>query len=166
LAELRFLRARPDGAGRDAREEGGGALRGPVVVRADDLRQSAQLLQGVALGDPLRAEGDVHGATGFGQMLAHVGRGARVDGAPEDDESAVPEVRGDLVDGLFEDRHRWPQELVDGCPDDHDQGVRALDHGAVGAKLEPPGGEDLAQQVVNAVLQERHVASSDAVQGP
>ena len=77
------------------------------VVRADDLRQRGQLLEGVALGDPLRAERDVDDAAALGEVLGDVAGRARVDRAPERDERALAEVRRDLVDRLLEDRHRW-----------------------------------------------------------
>ena len=41
-----------------------------VVVRADDLRQRVELLERVALGDPLRAERDVDPAAALGEVLA------------------------------------------------------------------------------------------------
>ena len=86
---------------------------GAVVVGADDLRQRVELLERVALGDPLRAERDVDAAAALGQVLGDVAGRARVDGAPQDDQRAVAEVRRDLVDGLLEDRHRRAEELVD-----------------------------------------------------
>ena len=46
----------------DVRWRNSASARSPAtgIVRADDLGQRAQLLEGVALGDPLRAERDVH----------------------------------------------------------------------------------------------------------
>ena len=52
-------------------------------------------------------------AAAGGEVLGDVGGRARVDGAAQDDERAVAEVRGDLVDRPLEDRHRRPEELVD-----------------------------------------------------
>ncbi len=147
------------------REQRGRALGGHVVVGADDLGQRVELLEGVALGDALRAERDIDRAAGFLEMLRHVLGRARVDGAAQDHQGAVAQVRGDLVDGLLEDRHRWPEELVDRRADDDDELVRALDHRAVGAEVQAAGGQDLAQQLVGAVLQERHLAGGDAVEG-
>ena len=42
-----------------------GALGGAVVIGADDLGQRVELLQRMALGDPLRAERDVDVAAGL-----------------------------------------------------------------------------------------------------
>ena len=52
-------------------------------------------------------------AAALGQVLGDVAGRARVDRAAQDDEGAVAQVRRDLVDGLLEDRHRRPEELVD-----------------------------------------------------
>ena len=110
-----------------------------VVVRADDLRQRVELLERVALGDPLRAERDVDAAAALGEVLGDVAGRARVDGAPQDDQGAVAEVRRDLVDGLLEDRHRRAEELVDRRADDDHEVVGPLDHRAVRAEREPAG---------------------------
>ena len=116
-----------------------GPLGGRVGVGADDLRQRAELLERVALGDPLRAERDVDAAAALGEVLGDVAGRARVDGAAQDDQRAVAQVRRDLVDGLLEDRHRWAEELVDRRADDDDELVGPRDHRAVGAELEPAG---------------------------
>ena len=136
-----------------------------VVVRADDLRQRVELLERVALGDPLRAERHVDPRAALGEMLRDVLGRARVDGAAQDDEGAVAEVRRDLVDGLLEDRHRRAEELVDRRADDDDELLGPFDHRAVRAEAEPAGREDLAQQLVGAVLHERHLAGGDPVEG-
>ena len=145
-------------------EQRGRALGGAVVVGADDLGQRVELLERVALGDPLRAERDVDGAAALGQVLGDVAGRARVDGAAQGDQGAVAQVRRDLVDGLLEDRHRRAEELVDRRADDDDEVVRPLDHRAVGAEREPAGRQDLAQQLVGAGLEERHLAGGDPVE--
>ena len=43
--------------------------------------------------------------------------------------------------------------------------VGPLDHRAVGAELQAAGRQDLAQQLVGAGLQERHLAGGDPVEG-
>ena len=73
-------------------------------------------------------------------------------------------MRGDLVDGLLEDRHRRPEELVDRRADDDDELLGPLDHRAVGAELEATGRQD-AQELLGAGLHERHLAGGDAVEG-
>ena len=106
---------------RERAEQGLGPLGGRVRVGADDLGQGAELLEGVALGDPLRAERHVDAAAALGEVLGDVAGRARIDGAAQDDERAVAQVRRDLVDGPLEDRHRRPEELVDRRPDDDDE---------------------------------------------
>ena len=56
LRQLGFLGRRPDRLAGELPEQRGRAFGGAVVVRADDLRQRVELLERVALGDPLRAE--------------------------------------------------------------------------------------------------------------
>ena len=73
-------------------------------------------------------------------------------------------MRRDLVDGLLEDRHRRSEELVDRRADDHDQLVGPADHLGVGSQLEPAGRQELAKQLVGAVLEERHLAADDPVE--
>ena len=75
-------------------------------------------------------------------------------------------MRRDLVHGPLEDRHRRAQELVDRRPDDDDQLVCPGDHRAVGPELEPAGWQELAQQLVGAGLEERHLAAADPVERP
>ena len=77
-------------------------------------------------------------------MLGDVRGGARVDGAPQDDQRAVAEVRRDLLDGPLEDGHRRPEELVDRRADDDDDLIRPVQDLAVGAQLEPAGRQELA----------------------
>ena len=89
---------------------------------------------------------------------------ARVDGAAQDDQRAVAELRGDLVDRPLEHAHRRAEELVDGRPDDEQHGVGAGDDLGVGAELEAARREDVAEQLVGAVLEERHLASADPVE--
>ena len=165
LRQLGFLGRRPDRLAGERPEQLGRPLGGAVVVGADDLRQRVELLEGMALGDPLRAERHVDPAAALGEVLRDVAGRARVDGAAQGDQRPVAEVRRDLVDGLLEDRHRWPEELVDRGADDDDEVVRPLDHRAVGAEREPAGRQDLAQQLVRAGLHERHLAGGDPVEG-
>ena len=123
-----------------------------------------QLLERMALGDPLGAEGDVHRAAALGEVLGHVAGRARVDGAPQGHQGAVTEMRRDLVDRLLEDRHRWAEEFVDRGADDDHEVIGPLDHRAVGPEGEAARREDLAQQLVGAVLHERHLARGDPVE--
>ena len=123
-----------------------------------------QLLEGMAFRDALGAERHVHGASGIGEVLGDIAGGPGIDGAPQDHERAVAQVRGDLVDRLLEDRHRWAQELVDRCPDDDNQTVGATDHRTVGAQLQPAGRQDLGEQLIGTGLEERHLAGGDAVE--
>ena len=59
LRELGLLGRRPDRLRRRAAEQRLGPLAGARRVGADDLGQRPELLEGVALGDPLRAEREV-----------------------------------------------------------------------------------------------------------
>ena len=130
-----------------------------VVVGADDLRQGVELLERVALGDPLGAEGDVDRAPRSARCCGDVDGRSGIDGAAEHDEGAVAEMRRDLVDRLLEDRHRRAEELVDrGADDDHESAsVRSIID-AVRPEGEAARRQDLAQQLVGAVLHERHLA--------
>ena len=142
-----------------------GPLGGVVRIGPDDLGQAAELLERVTFGDPLGAEDDVDPVATVGQVLGDVLGRARVDGASEHDQRAVPEVRRDLVDGSLEDRHRRPEELVDRGTDHHDHGIGPVqDRGVIG-QLEATGGQQLGQEHVGACLEERHPAGLDRVQG-
>ncbi len=145
-------------------EQGLRALPRPSLVRADDLGQRAELLQRMTLGDPLRAERDVDPEAqileGGGDVLGCAG----VDGAPKDDERAVRDVRRDLGDRTLEDAHRRSEELVHGGADHEQYGVGAADDLGVRGHLETPRRENLREQLVRAVLHERHPARGDAVQ--
>ena len=94
----------------------------------------------------------------------HVLGRARVDGAAQDDQRAVAEVGRDLVDGPLEHAHRRAEELVDGRADDEEHGVGAADDLGVGAELEAARREHLAEQLVRAVLHERHLAPPDLLE--
>ena len=151
----------------DVRWRNSASARSPAtgIVRADDLGQRAQLLEGVALGDPLRAERDVHLEPAILEGRGDVLRRARVHGAAQDDERTVRDVRRDLVHRPLEHAHGWAQELVHGRADHQDHGVRAGHHRGGRAHLEAAGREDTRQQLVRAVLQERHLPAGDALQG-
>ena len=73
-------------------------------------------------------------------------------------------MRRDLVDGLLEDRHRWAQELVDRGADDDHEVVGPLDQVARRAECQTAGRQDLAQELVGAGLEERHLAGGDPVE--
>ena len=104
-------------------------------------------------------------AAALGEVLGDVGRRGRVDGASKGDERALAEERRDLVDRLLEDRHRRAEELVDRRPDDDDERHRPRDHDRRSVpSSRRPVGEDLAQQVVGAGLEERHLARGDPVE--
>ena len=75
--------------------------------------------------------------------------------------AAVPQVRHEVVEHLVEDAHRRVHELVDRRADDEDHRVGALEQAGSAAELEPAGGQELAEQLVGAVLEERHVARLD-----
>ncbi len=164
LGQLGFLGRRPDRLAGQRPEQRGRALGRPVVVGADDLRQRMELLEGMTLGDPLRAERDIDPAAALGEVLGDIAGRARVDRAAQGDQRPVAQVRRDLVDGLLEDRHRRAEELVDRRADDDHQLVGPGDHRAVGAEGETPGREDLAEELVGAVLHERHLARGDPVE--
>ena len=164
LGQLRFLGRGPDRLAGEDPEQLARPVGRAVVVGADDLGQRVELLERVALGDPLRAERDVDGAAALGQVLGDVAGRARVDGAAKRDQGALAQVRRDLVDRLLEDRHRRSQELVDRRADDDDEVVRPLDHRAARAERQPTGGQDLAQQLVGTGLEERHLAGGDPVE--
>ena len=119
----------------------------------------------MALGDPLRAERQVHLEAARGEVLGDVGGGPRVDGAPEDDQRAAAKVRGDLLDGPLEHRHRRAEELVDRRADHDDDLIRPRRISRRRGQLEPAGRQDAGQQLVGAVLAERHLARGDPVEG-
>src|SRR3954470_2589650 len=102
-----------------------------------------ELLKGVALGDPLRAEGHVNDAPTRREVLRHVCGRTRIDGAPKRDESALSKMWRDLVDRLLEDRHRRPEELVHRRTDDDHKVVGPLDHRATRPEAESTGRQDL-----------------------
>jgi len=101
---------------------------------------------------------------GGGQVLGDVRGRPRVDRAAQHDQRPVAQVGGDLADGLLEDRHRRPEELVDRGADDDDELIRALDHRRVGPELEATRRQDAREELVGAILDERHVAGGDAVE--
>ena len=82
-----------------------GPIGGLIRVGADDLRQRAELLERMALGDPLRAEGDVNVAAALCEGHGHELGRARIDGAAKNDQGAIPQMRGDLIDGTVEHAH-------------------------------------------------------------
>ena len=55
--------------------------------------------------------------------------------------------------------------LVDGRPDDDHDVLGVRDDDGVVARLEPAGGEHLLEQRVGALLEERHLAGADPVDG-
>ncbi len=118
----------------------------------------------MSLGDPLRTEGDVDHATALDEVLGDIRRRAGIDGASKGHQRAVAQERGDLIDRLLEDRHRWPEELVDRRPDHDHQGHRPGDHLAGRPELEASSREDVAEELIGTGLEERHLAGSDAVQ--
>ena len=106
------------------------AARSPAagVVGADDLRQRAELLERVALGDPLRAEGDVDAAAALREVPARRTRWCPgrpcCAGRPACRRGGAGAI---CVDRLLEERHRRAQELVDRRPDDDDERVGAAE---------------------------------------
>ena len=164
LASSASSGARPD----DLAAEPGEERRRPVahggVVGADDLGQRPELLESVALGDPLRAEGDVDAAAAVGERLGDVGGGPRVDGAAQDNERAVAEVRRDLLDGPLEEGHRRAEELVDRRPDDDDEASARPTIAGSAESSRRPVGRTSAQQLVGATLAERHLPAPDPLQ--
>ena len=147
LGELGLLARGPQRLGGQPPEQRLGPVAGGRGVRADDLGQRVQLLERVALGDPLRAEGDVHVLAAVREGGGDVLGRARIDRAAQDDQRAVAELAGDLVDRPLEHAHRRAEELVDRGADDEQDGVGAADDLGVGAELEAAGREDLAQQL-------------------
>ncbi len=147
-------------------EQGLGSLGCPIRIGADDLRQAAELLERVTLGDPLRTEHDVDPAASLGEVLGDVFGRARVDGAAQDDEGPVPEMRRDLVDGALEDGHRRAEELVDRRADDDDHGLGPIQDRRIVGQLEPTGRQELGEERVGTRLEERHPAGLDHLDGP
>ena len=139
LAEFGLLRRRSEDFNAQSLEDGAGAVEGNVSCRADELRQAPDLLQGVALGNPLRAERDVDLQSVVDEApLNELGR-PRIDRAAEDDQRAVDDVGGQLVDRPLVDPHRWVHELVDRRPNDHHDDLAVPDQFGAAAKAEPPG---------------------------
>ena len=164
FASSASLERRPDRLRGERAEEGRGPVGGDGRVGADDLGQRAELLEGVALGDPLRAERDVDAAAALGEVLGDVAGRARDRRCCAGRRARLAEVRRDLVDGLLEDRHRRPEELVDRRPDDDDELRRPPDHRAVGAEGQAAGRQELAEERLGAGLHERHLAGGDPVE--
>ena len=114
LASSASLRRRADRLRGEPAEQRLGAVAGRAGVSAPTIwGRRVELLERVALGDPLRAERDVDAAAALREGCGDVRGRARVDGAAQDDEGAVAEVRRDLVDRPLEDAHRRAEELVD-----------------------------------------------------
>ena len=139
------------------------AVRRRGGIRADDLGQRAELLEGMALGDPLRAERDIDLAATAREVLRHICRRARVDGAPKDDERSIAQVRCDLIDRLLEHGHGRTEEFVDRGPDDDHEIGCSLDHRAVGAEGQSSGRRQTSEQLRSSRLHEGHLAGSDAI---
>src|SRR6266700_7782206 len=115
----------------------------------------------MALRDPLGAERDPYVGTALMETAPDEGGCARVHGAAQDDQRPRPKPRSQLIDDPFEEARRRVHELVDGRPDDHDDHARPLDDLGWVAQLEAPGCQDLDEELVGAVLTERHLASLD-----
>ena len=165
LGELGLLGARPDDLAPEPGEESSGAIADRRIVGADDLGQSPELLESVALGDPLRTECHPHLPAAIREGLRDVGSGPGVDRAAEHHERPVAEVRRHALHGLLEQRHRRAQELVHGRPDDDDEDAGPADERRRGRQDQAPSRQNLRQQPVRAVLTERHLAPPDAIQG-
>src|SRR5450432_461850 len=99
----------------------------------------------MAFSDPLWTECNVEVAAVLGQGLRDVLGRTRIDGAPQDDQRSVLEVRSDLLDGTLKDGHRWAKEFVDWRADDDDQDPRPADHRHVVRQFEAPSGQDLGE---------------------
>ena len=98
LRELCFARRRAHDLDAEGLEESGRALICIGARRADELRQAADLLQRMALGDSLRAEHNVGlEARGVQAPLDSLRR-AGEHGRPQHDQAMRPDVGDELVD--------------------------------------------------------------------
>ena len=161
LGHLCFLGRRPDDLDVELLEEGGRPLESRVGVDPDHLRERAVLLERVALGDPLWTERHLDGDAAVSEARLDILGGARVHGAAQHEERAVPQMRRQLIDDPLEQPHRWVHELIDRRPDDRDDDVGAPDHIDLVTELQPPGLEQLSQQLLGAPLEERHGPALD-----
>ena len=165
LGQLGFLGRRPDRLAGERAEQRGRSLGRAVVVGADDLGQRVELLERVALGDPLRAERDVDGAAALGEVLGDVAGRAR-DRRCCAGRRARPSRRcGAIWSTAFS------KIVIDG-PRNSSTGVpMTTTRLSVRSIIEPsvpkasrPVGRISAQELVGAGLQERHLAGGDPVE--
>ena len=118
-----------------------------------------ELLEGVALGDALRAEATSTLQAAVRERLRDVLGRARIDRAAQDDQRALVRCGASWSTDALEDRHRRVQELVDRRADDDDHHGRAAQRRRVARQRQAPGRQDLREQLVGAVLDERHLAA-------
>ena len=138
---------------------------GSVTVRADDLWQALELLEGVALGDALRAAGDVDLDAALPEHPRNSLGRARVHRRAHDHERAIADMRRHLVDDTVEERHRRIEELVNGRANHDDHDGRAAQRRWVARQREPLGRQDPGEQLFGASLHERHLAAFYARDG-
>ena len=161
LGQLRLLRNELDDLRSEDPEELRRPLDRPGLAARDDLRQRAQLLERVALGDALRAEDDVHVHALFRQPLLNHGGDAGIDRAAQHQELTVHQVAGHLVDGAEHRPDVGIEEPVHRGPDDDDDGRGRAERPAVGGGGEFPARQDLGQQLGCPLFPEGHAPAVD-----
>jgi hypothetical protein len=143
----------------------GRALQALGRTRGHDLRQLEQLRHGLALGDPLGAEGDLDLDAEGGDHLLHQGGHPGEDRGPQHEHLAVAQVRGAAGQGPRYSGLVRVQVLVDRRADHHDHVLRRADHGRVGRGAEPAGGHGALEKRRGARLIERQLARVHGLDG-
>ena len=161
LRELGLQRCRPHDSHAQRLEEAARLLETAVRRRADQLRQAADLLQRVPLRNSLRTEDHLHVEPRRPQPPLHGLRRAGEDCRPQDDKAAVAKVRHQVVQDAVEHTNRWVHELVDWRADDKDHRVGSGQQAGIRRQLEAAAGQDLLEEGLRPVLQERHTARAD-----
>ena len=156
LADLGFHRLHLDQLGAEASEQFLHSLEGRVVERTDDLRQRTKLLQALPLRHALRAEGDADLLAGILEMTLQVRAHAGEDGRAQHQHLTVAEVRQTVLDRPVERPQRRVQVRIDRRADDHHHELAFGQPLGRGRQFEASARQHLGQQLVGAVLQERH----------
>src|SRR5262249_27226768 len=125
----------------------------------------AELLEAVALGNPLRAERHAHVQPAAAQVLLDVGRDPRVDRAAQDHDLAVAQVRQALVEGPVDGGERRGEVLVDGGADDEGEEAALAKQVGPAGHFEFSGGQGAPERVPSAFFLKGHLAGPDAGDG-
>jgi hypothetical protein len=161
LGEFCLFRGGPDELDVELFEEFGRARIRLLGIGADQLWQGAHLLYGVPLGHPFGTGDNVNVLAQTAQSVFHKLRRARINRAPQEQQSAVSKVRAKLIHDAIEEAGRWIQEFVDGSADHHHDDGASIDERGIGAQQQPPVLERRGEERRSSALTEGHLATAN-----